>query len=245
MADVSVRASTAASGTTTTASAPLSVQVGNLLICYIAALGTGVVIADPTSSGDTWQKVDNQVSADGTFSYAMYFLPNLTAATHTPSSDLSGSTTITGWDMVLMEMTPFPPDAAPQGFTTQLSTVAQLTNIFSTTANTLPRECFFYAVGRPTATITRNNTTNSPLVVWSASVRTQIGQQGISQDQYFVSMLGQGIGPYPKASGLLSSAVNSIAIGARFISSATQPLDTQISGKGGFHVGQYRGMIGG
>src|SRR5438270_3639936 len=114
-------------------------------------------------------------------------------------------------------------NAALQGSAQLVSAIAQLTNVFPATGNTLSNELFVYAVARATATITAQNTTNSPLSVWSASVLPQAGVQGISLDFYWVSGLGQGVNQYPQASGLLSGAVASVAIGAWFNSIAAQP----------------------
>lgn len=242
MADITSPRQNTANGTATPATLTHAGAVaGNLLICIIAAIGTSPTIATPT--GDTWQVVKSTSGAS--VSFAMFALPNAGAGSHVPSSVLGG--TVTGWICQTFEFTPCGANCAIQGSNQLASAIAQLTNVFPTTGNTLYNELFIYSVARATATIAAQNTWNVPNVSWSASQQAQAGVQGLSLDTYFASSLGQGVGQYPQASGLLGSAVNSVAIGAWFNTLASQPGNfDNVGGQAGTLVGaNYQGMIGG
>lgn len=242
MPDVTLAQSGSANGAASPATEAFTgVIAHDLLICIIAAIGISPTIATPT--GDSWTQV--QKTSGTNVSTAMYILPNAAAGTHTPSSVLGGI--VTGWVLIMLEFTATGANCGLQGSAQAASAIAQLTNLFPTTGQTLASELFVYTVARATATITAQNTWNVNNVAWSISVQPQAGVQGLSVDTYWSSSLGQGIGQYPQASGLLGGAVASVAIGAWFNTTAQQPQagDT-IDGVSGILVGgQYKGMIGG
>lgn len=242
MPDITQPRNIAANGTATPATATLTgVAAADLLICVIAALGTSPTIATPT--GDTWTVISNQ-SGSG-LSFAMFMLANAGAGSHVPSSVLGG--TVTGWICEVFEFTATGPNCGLQGSAGQGSAVAQLVNLFPTSGTTLYNELFVYAVARVTATLTPQNSFGGPLAAWSPSVLPQAGVQGMSLDFFWASGLGQGVGQYPSASGLLSSAVSNRIILAWFNTIAAQPsAQDNIGGSSGVLVGgQYAGMIGG
>lgn len=250
MPDVTQPRNIAANGTATPATATLAgVVAGDLLVCIIAVLGTSPTIATPT--GDAWIQV--QKTQGATLSFAMYILPNAGAGSHVPSAVLAG--TVTGWILEVFEFTQTGANCGLQGSAVLNSAVAQLTNIFPATGNTLSNELFVYAVARATATMTPQNSfqglsvygAQTSLAAWSASVLPQAGVQGMSLDFFWASGLGQGVGQYPQASGLLSGAVASVAIAAWLNTIATQPSNNDnIYGNNGVLVGgNYQGMLGG
>lgn len=206
MADVTLVNSTSANGTATPATTTLAgVTVNDMLICIIACIGsTATSIATPT--GDSWQVVKNQAgSGSGVPSFAMFFLPNAAAGSHTPSSVLTG--TLTGWIISVFEFSRVTGNLVNSSVNT--AAVAQLVNAFAGMP-TIWNEFYIYSVGRQTATITPTLTGAS----WSTSVQSQAGVQTMSTDTYWASNQQQGPFPTPSASGLLSAAVNSVEIGA-------------------------------
>lgn len=242
MPDITQPRSIAANGTVTPATATLaSVAAGDLLICVIAALGTSPTIATPT--GDNWSVIDRRQG--GSLAFAMFMLSNAGAGSHTPSAVLGG--TITGWICEVFEFTATNANTGLQGEASIQNAGTQLANIFPTSGQTLSNELFVYAVARTTATLTPQNSFQSPLSVWSNSVLPQAGVQGLSLDFFWASGLGQGVGQYPAASGLLGVNVGFIQIGAWFNTVASQPSNQDnIGGNSGVLVGgQYAGMIGG
>jgi len=176
----------------------------------------------------------------------MYRKANASAGTLSVSSALTG--TVTGWLAAIFEFSSTGSNCGLQGSAQASSSVAQLTNIFPVTGRTLDRELFLYAVASAGANLTPANSFNSPLCAWSASTQQQANVQGLSMDFFWGSGLGQGVGQYPIATGLLDSAVASVAIAAWFNTIATQPDETQRRGGGsGYAVfrGHNRGMTGG
>lgn len=245
MAVVTLPNSVAANGTATPATVALTgVLTGDLLVCIIAAIGTSPTIATPT--GDTWVQV--QKTNGASVSFAMYYLASAASGTHTPSSVLGG--TVTGWVIATYEFTA---SGTLISSNQQTSAVAQLTNVFSASSmvgQTNPEMTFVYAVARATATITAQNTgLSSPFgsSAWSASVLPQAGVHGLSTDLYWGNNLVAWPCSWPSASGLLSGAVASVAIGATFTSTAQQSQNnTNISGAQGLYVPTFfQGMVGG
>lgn len=244
MPDVTLAQSGTANGVATPATMTLTgATLGNLLVCCVYAAGTSPTVATPT--GDAW--VQAQKVTGASFTTAMYYLVNAAAGSHTPSSVLGG--TITGWVILMFEFSACGANCGLQGSNNTSLGVAQLTNIFPTTGITLSNELFLYAVARTgTNTFTPQNSFISPLAVWSPSVQPFSGVQGISGDFFWASNLGQGVGQYPTASGLISTSAQSKNLAAWFNTIASQGLGAGewIGGKSGITVPQhYRGMVGG
>lgn len=248
MPDVTQPHNIAANGTATPATATIAnTGAGNLLVCIVAVLGTNPTIAGP--SDNQWSQVQNKSGAS--LSFALFIRTNSPGGSIAPSCVLGG--TVTGWIMEIFEFTQTNSNTSAQGSAMLTSAVAQLTNIFPTSGQTLYNELFVYAVARVTATLTpqnsfqQNSIQQAPLSVWSNSVLPQAGVQGMSVDFFWASGLGQGVGQYPSASGLLSGAVASVAIAAWFNTVASQPTtETNVAGVPGQLVGQFfQGMIGG
>lgn len=245
MADVALGINGANNGTTSPATpGSQTPTAGNLLVLVIAALGTSPTIATPAS----WTQV--QKTSGSALSFAMYMLANNGGGATNPSSTLGG--TVTGWLAAMFGFSQTGANCALQGSNKLPSSVAQLTNIFSNTPSGQmpPNLLFCYAVARATAAITAQNTglvgPNSG-TQWSSSVQGQAGVQGLSLDFYWGSNLASAPGAWPTASGLLDSAVNSVAIGAYFNTTATQPsIGDNVGGQSGLYVpAQFQGMIGG
>lgn len=240
MADVSLPRSNSNNGTATPASpGSITAVAGDALFIVIAALGTSPTIAAP--SGFSTIEIVN----GATLSCGLFKQLNTGGGAINPNAVLGG--TVTGWVAIIVEFTQTGANCGIQGSNHLASSVAQLTNLFPTTGQTLSNELFIYAVARATATLTPQNSFNSPLAVWSASVQPQAGVQGLSLDFFWASGLGQGVGQYPQASGLLSAAVASVAVGAWVNTTASQPSNNDnVNGQAGLYVPQqYAGMIGG
>lgn len=206
MADVTLVNSTSANGAATPATVTYAGAIaGNELICIIACIGsTATSIATPT--GDAWQVIKNQAGgAASTPSFAMFFLPNAGAGSHTPSSVLTG--TLTGWIISVFEFSRVTGNLVNSAVLT--NNVAQLANVFAG-MSTIWQEFYIYSVCRQTATQIPSLTNAN----WSASVQPQAGVNAMSIDTYWAS--NQQLGPFPTpfASSLLASAVNSVEIGA-------------------------------
>lgn len=243
MADVTLPRSNSNNGTATPATpGSITAVAGDLLIVVIIAVGTSPTIGTPTSAG-TWTTV--QLTNGATISAAMFMQANNAGGAINPSSVLGG--TVTGWLAAIFEFTQTGPNCGLQGSAKSNIGVTQLVNIFPTTGNTLPNELFIYSVSSGQAALTPQNSFNSPLSVWSASVQPQVNVQGLTMDFFWASGLGQGVGQYPVATGLLASAVSSRAIAAWFNTTATQPSNNDnVGGNAGVYVPQqYAGMIGG
>lgn len=243
MPDLALAHSNSNSGTATPATpGSITATAGNLLLCLIGAIGTSPTIATPTSAG-TWTVVQNQGGAVLVFS--LFMQANTAGGAINPSSVLGG--TVTGWLAVILEFSQAGANCSAQGSNQQNLGVAQLTNIFPTSGQTLYNELFIYSVLRQTATITPQNSWNVANVSWSSSIQPQAGVNGLSLDTFWASGLGQGVGQYPQASGLLSGAVASRQIGAWFNTIASQSSNNDnVNGQAGVFVPQqYAGLFGG
>jgi hypothetical protein len=244
MVDVTIYAQSSNNGTTTPATPGSITDFADLTIVLIAAIGTNPTIATPTGLGGG-SIVQVQKTQGATLSFAMYALFS-GAGSINPSSVLGG--TVTGWIAQIFTFGKTGINCGLQGSAQLVSAVAQLTNVFPIAGQTLPNAVYVYAVARATATISAQNTSVGPLSSWTASILPQAGVQGLSLDFYWLSTLAQGAAAQPAASGLLSSAVASVAIGAWFNTTAQQPglAGEQVGGLSGQLVGsQYQGMIGG
>lgn len=243
MPDITQPRASSSTGTATPSSTnSITAVAGNLLVCIVVAIGTNPTIATPTGLG-TW--IQAQKTQGATLSAAMYYLANNPGGAVNPSAVLGG--TVTGWYSVILEFTATGANCGLQGSAQLASAIAQLTNVFPGGGNTLSNELFVYTVARASAGITPQNTFLGPLSVWSASVQNISNVQGLSVDTYWASGLGQGVGQYPQASGLLGGAVASVAIGAWFNTSASQSSNNDnVGGNNGILVGgNFQGMIGG
>jgi hypothetical protein len=248
MPDVTLVQSASNNGTTTPATtSSITATAGNLLVVVIAALGTSPTIATPTGGG-TWTQV--QKAAGSSLSFAMYMQVNGAGGATNPSAVLGG--TVTGWVAGIFEFTQTGANCGLQGSNQNALSVAQLTNIFSNVpaGQSFPNLLFVYSVARTTATITPANsglTGQNSGTTWSTTVQPQAGVQGISLDTYWGSNLAVGPGAWPTAAGLLSGAVASVAIGAYFNTTASQPfIGDNVGGYSGRYVpNQFQGMIGG
>lgn len=260
MANVTLPRSNTGNGTATPATASLAgVVAGDLLVCCIACVGsTATSIATPT--GDTWVAVQNQAgSGSGVPSFAMFILPNAGAGTHTPSSVLTG--TLTGWVLTIFEFTATGANEGLISSAVATSAVAQLLNLFPTNlGQAQPNELFLYTVARIGATTIANPTSGlnnwSPpgyiagASQWSASQQPLANVQGLSLDFYFGDANNSWPCPYPTGAGLLSAAVNSVAIAAWLNAAATMPsgggTGCNIGGLIGTYTGPFNaGMVGG
>lgn len=259
MANVTSPRGVTGNGTATPATASLaSVAANDLLVCLIGCVGsTATSIATPT--GDSWTVVQNQAgSGSGVPSFAMFVLPNAGAGTHTPSSVLTG--TLTGWVLAVIELSATGSNEALISSAVQTSAVAQLTNAFPTNlGQAQPNELFLYSVLRtgnttisnPVAGLTNWAPPGYPLGAsgWSASTQGLANVQGLSLDTYFGGANNAWPCPFPQGAGLLSAAVNSVAIAGWLNSQAaipSAPLTTNVGGLGGQSVPTFmQGMIGG
>lgn len=245
MPDITLPRSNSNNGTATPATpGSITAVAGNLLICVIGAWGTSPTIAIPTSAG-TWVQIRN--SAGASQSFAMFMQANNAGGAINPSSVLGGA--ITGWIAAIFEFTQTGANCGLQGSVAQTSSIAQLTNIFPGGGQTLSNELFVYSVMRGNATLTPQNSFQGSLAVWSPSVQPFANVQGLSLDTFWASGLGQGVGQYPTASGLLAGGgLVSNAIAAWFNTTASQPgpNEDNIGGLSGILVGSnYQGMLGG
>lgn len=236
MADVGLAQAPSTNNGTATPATPgsLTLTNHNLAVLVIATLGTSPTIGTPAG----WTLVK---SISGTaLSAAMFILPNQAGGATNPSSVLGG--TVTGWVALMAELNQTGANEGLLNSAVSAQATAQLTNIFSGLA-VIYNNLFIYAVARATATITPANTNGS----WSASIAPIAGVQGLSLDVYWMSNQQQGYWPPPSASGLLSSAVNSVQIGAILNSLAsTATVNTTDENAAGQLVGSfYQGMIGG
>lgn len=248
MADTVAKQGNSNNGTTTPATpGSLTTTAGNLLIVHIIAKGTSPTIATPTSAG-TWTQI--QKTQGAVISYAMYMQANTAGGAINPSSVLGG--TVTGWIANIIEFTQCGANCGLQGSNMLTSAVAQLTNIFPLSPQANPNTLFVYGVGRNGGLITPQNSglnAQNQTSGWSSSFFPQENVQGCSLDFFWGSNLCQQLyTPYPSASGLLDSAVASVAIGAWFntIASPFQQTPGNIGGSEGIYVPQfYQGMVGG
>lgn len=259
MANITQPRSNTGNGAATPATAALaSVVAGDLLVCVIACVGsTATSIATPT--GDSWVSVQNQAgSGSGVPSLGLFVLPNAGAGTHTPSSVLTG--TLTGWVLLIFELTSTGAGSVVLSSAVGTSAVAQQTNIWPTNLGQIfPTELFLYAIVRTGATTISNPVSglnnwappgySQGASQWSASVSPLANVQGLSLDCYWADGNAAYPCPYPSATGLLSAAVNSAQIAAWLNSSATTPDNPKacnIGGYSGQYVGPFNaGMVGG
>jgi hypothetical protein len=246
MADVTLVQSGSNNGTTSPATpGSLTPTAGNLMVLTIAAIGTSPTLTTPAS----WTQI--RKTSGATLTVAMYAFPNVTTGAKNPSSTIGG--TVTGWVASMFEFTPTGANCHAQGSVMQTSAVAQLTDIFQAadSSATQFQNLYLYYVARATATIAANNAGVAPpggSSSWSASTETQAGVQGLSTDFYWASGLCCGNNCAPQASGLLSSAVASVAIAAWFNTIASNSQNGRGNGfgeRGIFVGGQYQGMMGG
>lgn len=247
MADVTLVQSISNNGTASPATAGSQTYTANNMgILLVAALGTSPTIAAP---GSGWAIVKRTQGAS--LSFALIAFPNITAGAKNPSSTLGG--TVTGWVAAALEFTPLGANGIMQGSVQQASALAQLTDIFQAADGSagIAQLLYMYTVARATATFTPslggvNPPGGSPQ--WSASVEPQAGVQGLSMDFYWGSGLCCGANCVPQASGLLSSAVASVAIAAwanTLASNSQNGRGNSFGERGVFVGGQYQGMLGG
>lgn len=253
MAGITPAQSSTNNGTATPATpGSLTTTAGNLLLLWIAALGTSPTIATPAS----WTSV--QTVNGATLSFALFILPNNAGGATNPSSVLGG--TVTGWVAAMLELTATGSNEALISSATTSQSTAQLTNIFPTNlGQAIPTELFVYAIARsgntsistPTSGLTNWAPPGYQLGAsqWSASVRPALNVQGLSMDLYWGPAAPAWPCPFPAGAGLLSAAVASVQIGAWLNSAASQPdtaKNNSIGGLAGAYVGPFNaGMIGG
>lgn len=246
MADVVLVNSNSNNGTTTPASpGSITYNAGDLGVILVAVIGTNPTITGP---GVGWTVIKR--TNGSTVSFALITQPNMAAGAKNPSMTLGG--TVTGWVAVQAEFSQCGANGIIQGSVMQTSAVAQLTDIFQAADNSalLPQLLYLYAVARATATFTPALAGLNPpggSSGWSASVQPQAGVQGLSLDLYWASGLCCANNCVPQASGLLGSAVASVAIAAWANTTASNVQEgANIGGSSGILVGgQFRGMVGG
>lgn len=243
MADVTLAQSASNNGTATPATpSSITATAGNLLVLGITAIGTNPTIATPAG----WTLAEN---VGGTaVTAALFYRPNNAGGAFNPSSTLGG--TITGWVAAILEFSQTGANCQKQ-FSRQLSaTSATVTDMFASQGNQMiPGLLFVYIIGRATNVFTPAFTGLGPSNTsgWSSSVQPQVGVQGISQDMYWGSNLGQGgFSPYPSVPGTLASSATFKAAVAWFNTTATQPFqNANIGGSEGSYQGSYQGTVGG
>lgn len=259
MANVTIPRTQTGNGTVTPATATLaSVVAGDMLVCVIGCVGsTATSIATPT--GDSWVAVQNQAGGgSGVPSFAMFYLANAGAGSHTPSSVLTG--TLTGWVIAILEFTATGSGEILLSSAVTTNSVAALGNVIPTNLGQVaPNQLFVYSVLRignvtistPTAGLTNFSPPGYPAGAssWSASQAGLANVQGLSLDTYFGDANSAWPCAYPTASGTLSGAANSVQIAAWFNSQATIPsagIFTNISGGEGQIVSPFfQGIVGG
>jgi len=216
------------------------------MILVIAAIGTSPTLTTPTN----WTQIAKTSGA--TLTVAMYAFPNITTGAKNPSSTIGG--TVTGWIASMFEFTQCGANCKIQNSVQQTSAIAQLTDIFQAAGNsaTQAQNLYLYAVASAgAASFAANNQGIAPpggSSGWSASVQSQAAVQGLSVDFFWGSGLCCGRECLPQASGLLASAVASVAIAAwaNTIASNSQNGAGNSFGERGVLVGgQYQGMMGG